>query len=268
MIAARPRHRAIPFAALAAILLAGCNALSETVNLNQYGAVNVQARNSSSTTANATATVIFFKAITIAVPNSALQQTDQCVTTSIDNSTTTTRGETRAGSAIALSAGGNNFSLAYVDSLSRYQTPFGQPFSYKSGDVAQFTIPGETGNFPASQISVKLAEPIIPGAVTVPAANAPLSVTWNGTNDNVSAIILQLNYANPATSTVANEQIYCALRDDGAHDFPATLLTAFLASPNALRSLKVTRWRTAEVLPSRTSLLHVASSVDTTLTFR
>jgi hypothetical protein len=116
---------------------------------------------------------------------------------------------------------------------------------------------------------VKLAEPLIPGAITVPTTTAPMVFTWNAPepSDTTSAIILSLRYANPATSPYANEQIYCALNDDGTHQLPTSALAAFLASPNDKRSLVMTRWRTREQAVDGRTILHIATSVDTTLKF-
>jgi hypothetical protein len=93
----------------------------------------------------------------------------------------------------------------------------------------------------------------------------PFTVTWNGTNDPTAAIILAIKYANPANATYANEQIYCALRDDGSHTIAAAGLVGFLGSPANRRSVTLTRWRTVEAQPAARTLLHVASSVDTTV---
>jgi hypothetical protein len=128
------------------------------------------------------------------------------------------------------------------------------------------SIPGGE-RFPASNVTVKLAEPIIPGAVAIPAAGQPLVVTWNATNDATTAVRLSLRYANPASSTFANEQVFCSLRDDGRTEIPANALASFLASPNARRSLTLTRFRTNEARPGPNALLHIATTVDTTVTF-
>jgi hypothetical protein len=79
---------------------------------------------------------------------------------------------------------------------------------------------------------------------------------------------LQLVYANPATLTVANEQLYCVLRDDGSTTLPSAALAPFLASPNAVRALRLLRWRTNELRLDERTLLHVASTNDTLITFR
>lgn len=253
-------------AALASLALVGaCGGLtdSSTPSPNRYGAVNIRGRATSNTAVRANATVIFFEAITIAVPNSTLQQTDNCIFQGVDTLPQVARGQFRAGESVSLTASGNTITMPYADALQRYATPDASPLAYNSGDVAQVSIPGSSGAFPAQNISVKLAEPLLPQAITVPQPGVPLPVRWNGTNDPSAAVIIQLKYADPTSSTFANRQVYCEVKDDGAFDIPANGLTSFLISPANLRSLTLTRWRTNEVLPDAKTVLHIVTSVDT-----
>ena len=114
---------------------------------------------------------------------------------------------------------------------------------------------------------MRLAETLIPGAVAIPAPGASLSVTWNASTDTTAAILLSLKYNNPTTSSYPNEQIFCALKDDGKFEIPPSGLTAFLAAPNSSRSLRLTRWRTRETLIDPKTILHIATSIDTTVKF-
>lgn len=249
-------------------VLSACTKLTEsTPVLNRYGAVNITAKPTSTTRASANATVIFFQSYSASVPNSATQQSDQCTFATVDTTTTVTQGVGKAGDAVAFTIGATSLSLPYDLLLFRYANPTTAPITYASGDLVQVVIPGATDVFPASSISVRLAEPMIPGAIALPASGLPLSVTWNAASDTTSAIILSLRYANPSTSAYGNEQIFCALRDDGKYDIPASALTAFLASPNNRRSLQLTRWRTNQLLIDAHTLLHIATSVDSTVVF-
>lgn len=253
-----------------ALALAACTSLTNTnPEPNRYGSVSVIAKNAAGGRATAKATAIFFEAYTAAVPSSVLQQTDQCVYATVDTNPTVTKGVKQAGASVSLGVAGSSYSMPYDGNLFRYSTPDASPISYGRGDVVQATIPGDAAVYPASSISVKLAEPLIPGPIAVPTGTTPMAFTWNApeTSDTTSAIILSLRYANPATSTFGNEQIYCALKDDGAHQLPTSALQAFLASPNDKRSLIMTRWRTREVSVDGRTILHIATSVDTTLKF-
>ena len=256
---------------IAVFLVSACASLTDSnPTTNRYASVSIKAHNAASNRATANATAIFFEAYTAAVPNSLLAQTDQCVYSAIDTGNTVTKGVNKAGASVSLGIGAGSVTLPYDDLLYRYANPAASPFSYGNGDIVQAAILGDPVVYPASSISVRLAEPIVPGVITVPTTTAPMVFTWNApiAGDTTSAIILSLRYANPATATVANEQIYCALKDDGTHQLPTSALVAFLASPNDKRSLIMTRWRTRELLIDGRTILHVATSIDTTLTFK
>ena len=253
----------------ATIATTACTNLTEANPItNRFGAVSILAKNASGTSARANATVILFEAFSAALPSSLLQQPDQCVFSQVDTATAIVRGVKQAGDAVGFTVGGRPLSLAYDATYQRYATPENTPFTYTAGEQVQVSIPGTASVFPASTIGVRLAEPIIPGTISIPSGTTPMTFTWNAASDTSSAIILSLRYANPAQSSYANEQIYCALRDDGTHQLPTTALAAFLASPNDKRVLQITRWRTNEVKIDSRTFLHVASSIDTTLTFQ
>jgi len=256
------------FATLCAAALAACSSLDQTApTTNRYASFSIRAKNSTSSRATATATGIIFEAYTAGVPNSALNRTDQCVYAPVDTTTAVVKGVKKAGTTATLGIGSTTVPLPYDDLLFRYSTPENVTFSYNRGDVAQASLPGAADVYPAATISVPLAEPIIPGTITVPTGTTPMVFAWNGPTDSTSAVILSLRYANPATSTYANEQIYCSLYDDGFYQIPTSSLTAFLASPNSKRALTLTRWRTREAFPDSRTILHIATSVDTTMTF-
>lgn len=245
-----------------------CSKLTEAnPTVNRYGAVNITARGSSASSASASATVIFFEAFSAAVPSSVLQATDQCAYSTVDTTKSFPSGVKKAGDQVTLSIGANTVTLPYESGLFRYANVATSPFTYRSGDAVVANIPGSTDGFPSASISVRLAETLIPGAVAIPAPGAPLAVTWNASTDTTAAILLSLRYNNPTTSSYPNEQIYCSLKDDGKFDIPASGLTAFLAAPNASRSLRMTRWRTRESLLDPKTMLHIATSIDTTVKF-
>lgn len=253
-------------AALGASLLGACGSVTDSYTTpNRFGAISISARNASATQGTALATMVVFEALSVSVPNSALQQSDQCVYASVDTSTTPVRGQFRAGESIGMTVGGASLTLPYSTSLLRYATPDGSPFTYTVGDEAQVTVPGDNDGFPASSIGVKLAEPIVPEPVPTPVIGQPLTIRWNGTGDPSAAVILSLRYANPASSTWANEQIYCAVADDGVHDIPSGGMGVLLAGPASLRSLTITRWRTNEKVLNDKTLLHIVSTIDTTV---
>jgi hypothetical protein len=258
---------ALLFAA-AAVALGACNDLTEyESSTTRYGAVNIRGKGTSATAAQASATVVFVDAITAAVPNSALQEKDVCAYGFYEQQPEV-RGQQRAGASVGLTVGTNALTLPYEDANLRYATPAAQPFSYSAGDVAQATIPGLANVFPASSISLKLAEPILPGDITTPAPGSPFVITWNGTNDATTAVLLSLRYAQGSAANSPIEQIYCSLRDDGRHELVSNTLNAFLTSPVSSRTLSLTRFRTNETLLNDSTLLFIGSSIDTVIVLR
>ena len=264
----RFRRRVIASLLAATTAAAACSKLTESnPTPNRYGAVNIKAHGASASSASANATVIFFEAFSAAVPSSVLQATDQCAYATVDTATTFTTGVKKAGDQVTLSIGTKTVNLPYESGLFRYANVATSPFNYSSGDAVVANIPGATDGFPSASISVRLAETLIPGAVAIPTPAAPLVVTWNASSDTTAAILLSLRYSNPTTSSYPNEQIFCSLKDDGKFEIPASGLTAFLAAPNASRSLRLTRWRTRESLLDPKTILHIATSIDTTVKF-
>lgn len=263
-------NRFVPLVAalLSAVALGACSSITDSnTPLINYGAITITGKNATEGRATATINAVFFQGLSTTAPNSALQQGDQCQYAYIDTTSGSATGSLKAGESLALTFAGASVAMPYSTAFLRYEPAVGSALSYTSGDAATISIPGLAGTFPAAAISVKLAEPIVPGPLALPAEGAPLDVTWNATNDATAAIILSVRYGATATATAQNEQIYCALKDDGAFQVPASGLGAFLASPSALRSVTLVRWRTQEVRPDSSSLVHVVSTVDTIVRF-
>ena len=262
------RIRPISAVLLGVVALTACSSVTESnTRLSNYGAVTITGKNAPAGRATATINAVFFQGLSATAPNSTLQQGDQCAYALVDSTTGGATGSLKVGESLALSVAGTSIAMPFSTAFSRYEPATGALLSYAAGDAATLTVPGVAGAFPAAAISVKLAEPILPGRLVIPAAGLPLDVTWNATNDASAAIILSVRYGATPTSTVQNEQIYCALKDDGAFQVPASGLAALLASPSALRSATLIRWRTQEVRPDSSSLLHIVSTIDTIVRF-
>lgn len=253
--------------AFTALVLSSCSSITQSeASFQKYGAVNFVGKRTSSTEARAAATVVFFESLALQVPNSSAQQSDQCVFAPVDTVEQIARGDRSAGASVGITIGSATRQLPYSAAALRYATAPTDPIAYTTGDVAQVNVPGDGSNFPAISGSVKLAEPIELGAVAIPSAGASMTVNWNATNDPTAAVILLLKYANPATSSFANEQVYCALKDDGSVVLPSGLLTQFLASGAPKRSLTLIRWRT-NLVQATAGNLHLTASMDTTFVF-
>lgn len=248
------------------MLLGACAGSTDNQQtLQKYGAANFVAKRTGANQASAVATFVAFESVGLAVPNSSAQQNDQCVYANVDTTATVARGDRSAGDPVSVLVAGATRSLPYSDADKRYATPAASPISYTAGDIAQVTVPGNGTLFPAIAGSVKLAEPIELAPVVLPAAGNNLTITWNGTNDATAAVILQIKYPNPVGSPYANEQVYCALRDDGSVVLPGGLLNPFSLATTK-RSLTLVRWRT-NLVTANGAYLHLTSSTDTTVVF-
>jgi hypothetical protein len=258
------RHGTV--ALLGTLGLGACSSITDNQpSLQKYGAVNFLGKGTADGKGSASATVVAFESLDLLVPNSSTQQNDQCVFAVVDTLPSVVRGDRSAGETVSIAVAGASRQLPYSAADFRYATAGGAPIAYSAGDVATVSIPGDGNRFPALSGSLKLAEPLTLGPLALPAAGENLTVTWNATNDPTAAIILQVKYPNPVGSSYANEQVYCALRDDGSVVLPGALLNAFqLASSK--RSLTLIRWRTNFIETSAAGL-HLASSIDTTVVF-
>lgn len=238
-------------------------------SLSRYGAVTISATTGGPGVARADGSAIFFEAFTASVPDSRFPS-NACRVSVVDTTTRTSRGDLKAGAQLGLSlgAGANKTSatLAFNEAQMRYSAP--GLLSYSAGDSVLVSVPGDASGFPASNISVLLAEPLAPEDIVTPAPGMPMEVRWNASADQTGAFIIAIRYANPVTSTYANEQLVCSVSDTGNADISSNILESFLNSPSALRSVYLTRWRTQAVQVNDRSLLHIVSSVDTAATLK
>lgn len=258
-------RRGLAVAALAALPLSGCfKSVTEGGTITKYGAISLLGASGTGGNATATASAIFFQSYAVSVPDSR-SQSNTCQISTVDTTHTTSPGALRAGSALSLLIGTGGITtqrdLNYESASARYLTS--TPTTYKANDSATVAIPGDATGFPASSIKIRLAEPVLPQDVIMPVDGTSMQVRWNASSDTTTAVILSLKYANPASSPYANEQIICALKDDGAEDIVNTALGPFSLSPVASRSLKLTRWRTNSATLVDGSFLHIVTTVDT-----
>jgi len=264
----RTTFRPLIASLLCVAVMGACASVTESNSrIGNYGSITISGKPIPGNRVSASVQAVFFQGRSATAPNSALQQGDQCAYAFLDTVKTGATGSLKVGESLALTFAGTTVNMPFSQTLSRYEPVVGATLSYTVGDAASVRVPGAPGAFPASTISVQLAEPIIPGPISLPATGAPMDVTWNGTNDATAAVILSVRYGATPTATVPNEQIYCALKDDGSFQLPASGLVPFLASPSALRSVALVRWRTQEVRPDTLSLLHIVSTVDTSVRF-
>jgi hypothetical protein len=243
--------------------LSAClNVVGDSNNFNNYGAITIRGSGGTLSPVTTVGDAVFFRALNASVPNSATV-TNNCAYSAVDTTTPVSRGDLRAGSELTLVSGANANKVTRAMALNATTVAYktASPFTYAAGDSVRITVPGDAAGYPESNIVVRLAEPIIPEDVVVPPENTAMQIRWNQ-GDGTSAIILTVRYANPATSNYPNEQIVCSLVDDGSEDLPANGIGPFLNSPADKRSIRLSRWRTAQNNPTAATLLHIVSLVD------
>ena len=124
--------------------------------------------------------------------------------------------------------------------LINYQAPVSSPFT--PGDSVTVTVTGAANGFPAVTRRVKTAEAFTLSAVNVPGAGQDLPLTWTPSAGDGAAMVIQLRYA-ATSSNVINEQLYCALVDDGSHTVPANQIQEWRGANGGLREVAAVRLR-------------------------
>lgn len=244
------------------VALSACSDLSsKPQEMRRWGSVVVSGTMNPDSTVRATVTAKFFNATVVAVTNSVeAAQTDACTTFGIDTTTSEVIGEKKAGDVLTFAYGAESVELDWVPVQFRYDSPLAAPFSYAAGVTGTITVPG-SDDYPGGNVSVLLAEPLIPEEVVV-TSGQPISLSWNGSSSGTSAILVNLLYAWPATTGYANRMVSCELKDDGSAVIPGGLLVDFHESSLAFRKLTMTRFRTNYKELDDKTQLHINSSVE------
>jgi hypothetical protein len=164
-----------------------------------------------------------------------------------------------AGDAITMSLSGTQVTLAPVGVTApgTYAVAGGARVPFTPGDVASFTIPGAEGGFPASQTQVRTVLPFAFDAVPVPSVGSDVTLRWTPPGDTSSAMTVSLRYAAPGAAAL-NEELFCALIDDGEHVIDAAELARWQQSAGP-REVLALRLRT-ELRRADGALLYAVSS--------
>lgn len=262
------RHGAVLLGVFAVAILGACNGVGDPIGNDRFGAITITATGSGGASFTAIPTAVFFTGLSSSVPTSKVAS-DQCGTFNY-RPESYTPGDLSAGPALEVRVGSAVRSMTEPAGIPRLYT-LSSPnfFSYAPGDSVRIAIPGSGGGFPASQIALRLAEPIRLGPIPVLNVNDPLSLTWEKNGDENSGVIISIRWAS-GQSTVAgpDQQVLCVVRDNGAYTVAGTLLGNFYASEPTQRALNVLRWRTNSSSIDARTTLYIVSSLDTTTTLR
>jgi hypothetical protein len=241
----------------AAALLTACIGSTEPPPAIDYGLINIVT--TPVTGGFATAPVALFVHGNFNIPNTSAR--DRCqVLDFLAGGTVSGLNYVSAGSEIALRLSGSTATLIEkTDGTVRtYVLPTpGQTIPVTPGDTAFLTVPGATGGFPASEISVRTAEPFTLDPAPVGAEGSDVPLQWTAAPHPNSVMVISLRYAL-ATSAVQNQQIYCELIDDGAFTIPGDLAFSWQATGTKLRTVAASRYR-ATLKQVGTDILHAAA---------
>ncbi len=247
-----------------ALGVSACIDVSDPDANNRFGSISIRASSGGAGPYRALPTAIFFTGSPSTLPNSA-SQTDQCGQFPLAPEQLVP-GTLVAGEELALRVGGQNLTMTEAPNAPRiYTMPPPGEFIYAAGDTLRVTLPGAAGGFPGSQISLRLAEAVRLGPLTPTAIGEDYPISWQQNGDARSGIIISMRYASAASTTAANLQVLCLVRDNGSYTIPGGLLTEWYTSNPSFRSVNVLRWRTNTVEVDPRSTLYIVSTIDTTV---
>jgi hypothetical protein len=249
--------------AAGAVSLSACTSLNEVRGTNRYGSITISASSGFDGPFVATPTAAFFTGVPTELPTSRVTS-DQCGTFAFTQESFAP-GNLDAGAALQLLVGNEAYQMSESASVPGiYTLTDGDTFLYSAGDTIRVSVPGAAGGFPASQVALRLAEPIRLGPVVI-TENQDLPVTWASNGDANSGVIISVRYTSSLSTDRADAQLLCVVRDNGAYTIPASSLGNYYASNPASRSLNVLRWRTNFSTVDERSSLYIVSTLDTTL---
>jgi hypothetical protein len=247
-----------------ALGVSACIDVSDPDANNRFGSITIRSTGSGAGPHRALPTAIFFTGSPSTLPNSAAQ-TDQCGQFPLTLEQLVP-GTLVAGEELAMRVGAQNLTLTEAPNVPRiYTMPAPGEFVYNEGDTVRVTLPGAAGGFPGSQISLRLAEAVRLGPLTQTEVGEDYPVSWQLSGDARSGIIISMRYASASSTTEANSQLLCLVRDNGSYTIPGGLLTEWYTSNPAFRSLNILRWRTNTVEVDPRSTLYIVSTIDTTV---
>lgn len=250
------------------LLVSACRPLTDVTGDFRYGSITVRAAGSGAGPFTATPSATFFRSFEQSLPESNTLQ-DLCGNYAYTPATISP-GNLEPGGPIPLSIGGSSVgSLVEPAGVTGvYVLPEPTTFQYAFGDTLRVTVPGTAGGFPAGQVSVRLAEPVQLGAISVPGPGDDFPVSWVSNGQGTSGIIISLRFGVAQTSVRPDRQVLCLVRDNGAYTIPGGILGDYYASLPDHRELNVLRWRTNSTRVDERSVLHIVSSLDTTASLR
>ena len=221
-------------ALLATAALSACELPTAGVTGNPVGVGSLTARTSGMT--YTTRPEVTFYRVTGAVFVSTQGITDTCVQLPFGDSTAgapSTTPRLSAGAYVAIKIGSRTDTLTRATGGTdpTYRTASVAGFPFTPGDSMVITVAGDPNGFPASTFRGRTAEPFVISPLIIPAAGAPIQVTWSPPGDVAAAMLISFQYA-AGTSTTRNRQLACTFLDDGAASVSAVTASPWLTATN------------------------------------
>ncbi|MDQ6886286.1 MAG: hypothetical protein M3068_03225 [Gemmatimonadota bacterium] len=236
--------RAVGSAALA--LSAACSGVTDSRPTLDFGVITLEAAGEGQ--AYTTRPVaVFYRTSGVQLPTSTISQ-DSCAILPFTASPIVSRDTlvyVSAGDSIGVTVGAASGQLkpASQNGVQSYVLPGLGGVSYSPGAVAMFSVPGSPGGFPAATISIRTSEAFSLGSITAaPAVGQGIPVTWTPAGDATSKLQLSLEYATVGSARL-DQQIACALVDDGSAVIPAALVGGWRDAGGGLRHVDASRIR-------------------------
>jgi hypothetical protein len=252
------------FAAAGALALTGCLSASDPAPIQPFGTVSLTSvPNAGGASARPFARFFRARRNQVRAVNSRLI-TNRCTVGSFTPGSTAAEqfGDLSAGAALGLTIGPVQTSIPQrpIGAASfNYQTA--EAITFTPGDSARISVPGEVGQFPAAELTVKTAEAFTVAPVAIPAIGDNLDITWTPAGDTSSAMLISLRYADEGATTL-NTQIFCDVSDGGQITIESNLLSGWVAAEAGLREVAASRVRTDQTGSDEGFLLHALSSYD------
>ena len=221
-----------PVLCATAILLAGCDALNTGVSGNPVGVGGLTARTSG--TGFTTSPLVTFYRVTSGTFVTTAGVRDTCLDITYSEAATspsTSATGIGGGTQIIVQLGSRTDTLRRTTGSTdlTYRSSLAAGLAYTPGDSMTFTVAGDANGFPAATFSGKTAEAFTLDPVNVPAAGAPITLTWTPATDANAAMAMSLRYVT-GTGTTFNRQISCTFVDDGTATVPGAMASPWISA--------------------------------------
>jgi hypothetical protein len=229
------------------VVAAGCNLSSDVPRTRPVGVIRMVIQGDSENGYTTKPTAAFLQVGAIGLPNSDLAP-DACVdsTYTLPGVEEPLMGNIGAGESITAKSDLETASLtaSATSSGTLYSIEGNAPLKLTPGKAVTYTIPGDPAGFPAMTLDAATVAPFTLGPID-PNPESELRLTWAPVQGGNTAVVISLQYSSSPTSSTADRQIYCSVRDDGSFTVPTEFVGNWKNSSASARRATAYRWRTS-----------------------